>query len=225
MRNLIIIFTALTALASASASEAGGSPLHFVVENETFAKNIERTDSASVMPPEDSELLEGHTPTGNILKTYFHYQVNQWTFIQVGALLNLPFGQDGKVLTADPVISITHKFRPNWWYTFGTIDREHPVLDAMLDDIRAYDDPIEQGFQLQADSEHIRQDVWLDWRIKEEFDTHENFSIANYTQLKALGFMVDGQLIWDHFGGQRNTAPGVHDNLIYALGAGYTLYP
>ena len=59
MRKLLKVFIALAALVIASASEAGDSPLHFIVENETFVKNIERKDVPEVEP---REILEGHTP-------------------------------------------------------------------------------------------------------------------------------------------------------------------
>lgn len=140
-------------------------------------------------------------------------------------MLNMPFGQDDKVLSADPVITFKYYLRPSWWYTFGTIDREHPVLDAFVDDIRAFDDPIEQGFQLQANNKVIRQDLWLDWRVNEQPGRRENFTLGNYTQLKYKGFMIDVQYLWFHFGGQRNTGGGIFDNFSSALGAGYTHYP
>ncbi|MCH8208753.1 MAG: hypothetical protein IIA62_06865 [Nitrospinae bacterium] len=222
MRKLLKVFIALAALVIASSSEAGDSPLHFIVENETFVKNIERKDVPEVEP---REILEGHTPIGDIVKPYFHYQINKRASVDAGALIHLPFGLEGKVLTVDPVLAFHYRLSPTWRYTFGTIDREHPILDALIDDIRAYDDPIEQGFQLQADNKLIRQDLWIDWAIREDPITRENFTIGNYTQIKAGGFMVDGQFLWFHSGGQRNTADGVENNLSYALGTGFSLYP
>lgn len=194
--------------------------LNFIVEDEVFSRNIETQNLSNEIRD-----LDGQTPTGNIMKTYFHYQIDRRSSIEVGALLNMPFGQKDKVLTADPIISFKYYLRPTWWYTFGTIDREHPVLDAFVDDIRAFDDPNENGFQLQADNKVIKQDLWLDWRINEESAQAENFTLGNYTQLKYKGFMVDFQLLWFHFGGQRNNVPGVSNNVSTAFGTGYTFYP
>ncbi len=203
-----------------SAPGARAESLNFVIENEVYSKNIETTDLA-----DETRVLDGHTPTGNILMSYFHYQINRRSSIDVGALISMPFGQDDQVLSVEPIISFTYYLRPTWWYTFGTIDRYHPVLDAFVDDIRAYDDRIEQGFQLQADNKVIRQDLWLDWRINEKSDRRENFTAGNYTQFKYKGFMVDAQILWFHFGGQRNTGGGVANNISSAIGAGYTFYP
>lgn len=207
-------------MALVSTVEAGDSPLHFIVENETYVKNIERKDV-----PEVERSNDGHTPIGDIVKPYFHYQINKRASVDAGALIHLPFGLEDKVLTVDPVLAFHYRLSPTWWYTFGTLDREHPILDALIDDIRAYDDPIEQGFQLQADNKLIRQDIWIDWAIREDPSTRENFTIGNYTQLKVGGFMVDGQYLWYHFGGQRNAGPGVSNNVSYAFGAGFSLYP
>jgi hypothetical protein len=203
-----------------AASEIWAGSLDFVLENETYSKNIETSN----LDFGETRSLEGHTPTGNVLMPYFHYQINKRSFIDVGAVLNMPFGQDDQIFKAEPIISFTYYLRPTWWYTFGTIDRKHPVLDAFVDDIRAYDDRVEQGFQLKANNKLITQDLWLDWRVDETPNRRENFSAGNYTQLKYKGFMIEAQLIWYHFGGQRNNEGGVLNNVSQAIGAGYTYF-
>ncbi len=116
MRNLLKVFIAFAALVMASSSEAGDSPLHFIVENETYVKNIERKDVPEVVPP---DVLEGHTPIGDIVKPYFHYQINKRASVDAGALISLPFGLEGKVLTVDPVLAFHYRLSPTWRYTFG----------------------------------------------------------------------------------------------------------
>ena len=206
-----------------ASSVAWAGSLDFILENETYSKNIETVDPGGL-----TRNLDGHTPTGNVLMPYFHYQINRRSSIDVGAVLNMPFGQDDQIFKAEPIISFKYYLRPTWWYTFGTIDRKHPVLDAFVDDIRAYDDRVEQGFQLQANNNLITQDLWLDWRIDETPNRRENFTAGNYTQLKYKGFMIDAQIIWYHFGGQRNLPNdpnrGVANNYSRAIGGGYTYF-
>ncbi|MGV7219937.1 MAG: hypothetical protein ACQ9MH_00275 [Nitrospinales bacterium] len=220
MTNLFKLFTWFFIWGMMAASEICAGSLDFVLENETYSKNIETKN----LDFGETRSLEGHTPTGNVLMPYFHYQINRRSSIDVGAVLNMPFGQDDQIFKAEPIISFKYYLRPTWWYTFGTIDRKHPVLDAFVDDIRAYDDRVEQGFQLQANNNLITQDLWLDWRIDETPNRRENFTAGNYTQLKYKGFMIDGQIIWYHFGGQRNNEGGVANNVSKAIGGGYTYY-
>jgi len=195
------------------------SPLSFVIENETFIKNIEREKIRSI---ETSHDLDGQTFIGDIIKPYFSYSVNDRVKINLGAVVDIEFGDDDDVAEADPLISLTWDFRPGWRMTAGTLDRDHPLLDAYFDDTLTYEAPVEQGFQLQAETEHLRQDAWLAWEIEELSDRQEKLSIGDYTQFRYRGFTLDGQVYWVHFGGQRNSVVGLDNNIGYAFGAGYS---
>jgi len=106
----------------------------------------------------------------------------------------------------------------------GTIDRNHPLHDAFFNDFLRYTETIEQGFQVKADTKNLLQDTWLSWEDRETQSKREKFSVGNYTQLRAWGFMVDVQLYWVHLGGQRNSGPGVWNNFSFGLGTGYTYH-
>ncbi|MGP0629037.1 hypothetical protein ACTRW9_05000 [Nitrospina sp. 32_T5] len=192
------------------------SPLHFVVENQTFVYNQEHTNIDAIN--------DGFTLIGNQTKTYFRYAIAPAVAVDVGAFLDFPFGEDDRVSGVDPIISLHWGFAPGWQFTAGTIDRNHPLHDAFFNDNLRYIEPIEQGFQIRGDTQHILQDTWLSWEERETQTKREKFAAGNYTQLKAGGFMVDAQVYWVHMGGQKNSGPGVWNNLSYGFGTGYTYH-
>lgn len=193
------------------------SPLQFKVDNQTFAYNLEWTGIDSI--------VEGETFIGNILKTFFEYHFNKRLYVQGGALLQHPFGDDDRIDEVDPIIALHYRAFPGWKVTAGTIDRNHPLHDGIFWEALRFIDPIEQGFQLKGDTEFVKQDLWIAWERRETANTRERFSVGNVTELRWNGFSLDGQLLWAHLGGQQNTGPGVFNNLSIAFGGGYTLIP
>ncbi len=192
----------------------GESPLALVIENQTYFYNVEHTNIDIID--------DGFTLTGNISKIFFRYDLAEGLQVEVGGLLDLPFGEDDRLASGDPIIALHYGFAPGWQMTAGTIDRDHPLHDAFFDDTLRYTDPIEQGFQIKGDTRHIKQDLWIDWEERETANQREKFSLGNVTRLKAWGFMIEGQIYWVHLGGQKNSGPGVFNNLSLGAGAGYT---
>ena len=196
------------------------SPLSLVIENQTYVYNRELEKEVDT-----SLQVEGFTLIGNLTKTFFQYEIKKGLRIEAGVLWNFEFGEDNVPDEVDPVISLHYAFAPNWLFTAGTIDRNHPLHDAFFNDVLRYRDPIEQGFQIKTDSQHLRQDWWLSWEERETDTKREKFSIGGYSQVKAGGFMIDGQVYWVHLGGQANSGPGVFNNLSVGAGTGYTYRP
>jgi len=192
-------------------------PLHLVFENQTFNYNLEHTSI--------DELDNGFTLTGNLLKTYFRYDIKPGLRIEAGALLDIPFGADDRVDRVEPVVSLHYAFLPNWLATAGTLNRNHPLHDAFFDDVLRYTEPIEQGFQIRGAGQHFLQDSWISWETREEANRREKFSVGHYTQLKWNGFMLDLQGYWVHLGGQQNSEPCCFNNLSLGAGGGYTFRP
>ncbi|NIQ00507.1 MAG: hypothetical protein GWM98_23400 [Nitrospinaceae bacterium] len=196
------------------------SPLSFVLENQTFIYNQERAKEVDL-----TLQAEGFTLIGDLAKPFFRYKVSEALRLETGVLVNIPFGDEDQVEEVEPVISLHYDFAEGWRFTAGTIDRNHPLHDAFFNDTLRYLDPVEQGFQFKGDTEHWRQDTWWNWEERETATRREKFSVGNYTQLKAGGFMAEGQLYWVHLGGQKNSGPGVFNNLSYGGGGGYTFRP
>ncbi len=190
------------------------SPLALVIENQTYFYNVEHTQIESID--------EGFTLTGNLSRIFFRYDLVEGVRVEVGALLDLPFGEDDRLASADPIITLRYGFAPDWEVTAGTIDRNHALHDAFFDDTLRYTDPIEQGFQIKGNTRFLKQDIWIDWEERETTHRREKFSLGNVTRLEAWGFMLEGQIYWVHRGGQKNSGPGVFNNLSLGAGAGYT---
>lgn len=199
-----------------STVEAGS--YRFYIENETFLYNLERDRNLGPAG------VDARTLTGDILKPFIAYKVDDDMTVVIGALLDIPFGEDDRVEKADPVISIHYDFSPGYRFTAGTLNHIHPLLDGLFDDILEYEDPVEQGFQLQVKKKYFRQDLWIDWRERELTDRPENFAAGNYTQFKSDRAMFDLQGYYFHFGGGLNSVKTVTDNYSFALGAGYKFY-
>ena len=199
--------------------KAFSKSLKFTLDNKTFLKNLER-QPVPVRAP--FRIPSGKTLIGSILKPSFQYNVKKGINIELGGLMNLPFGEDDGISEGEPVISLYIDFLPGWRFTAGTLNREHPLLDAVFDDDLEFTDLAEHGFQIQADTRKLRQDSWIDWEINETSTRREKFSIGNYTQWMPGNFMVDGQVLWVHFGGQNNSGGPVENNFTFALGMGYS---
>ncbi len=212
----LIFFSAIFLISSVQTVSAD-SPLKLIVDNQTFFYNQEHTKI--------DVINEGFTITGNIAKIYLRYSFKKGLQVEVGALLDNPFGDDDRIDSADPIISIHYAFFPGWLITGGTIDRNHPLHDAFFNDNLRYLEPIEQGFQIKGNTKHILQDLWISWEERETPGRREKFSVGDVTRIKFNGFMLEGQLYWVHLGGQKNTGPGVFNNLSLGAGTGYTFHP
>lgn len=191
--------------------------LEFVVENETYFKNLEHTSI--------DQFNEGQTFFGDILKSYFRYTPIERVTIEAGVLLGVPFGNDKKLDPKEPIISAHLDLNPWLRLTAGTLNRQHLLPDAFFNDDLAYTDPIEQGVQLLVKTKRLSQDTWVNWEIKETSTRREKLSVGNYSRFNYHGFMLEGLLYWVHYGGQRNNENGVINNLSLGAGTGFSLYP
>jgi len=88
---------------------------------------------------------------------------------------------------------------------------------------------VEQGFQLRSDRERLALESWVDWRVNETSLRAEEFEIALASQLRPFtgtrftGARLDGQILWFHAGGQRNSSDRVEHKLTLLAGGSYGL--
>jgi hypothetical protein len=192
--------------------------LEFRLWNDTFARNIEHTGIPNYNV--------GQTFIGNITKPYLRYHVNSDIAVDAGAVLSMPFGEDKRVDTADPMLALHYQFLPGMMVTAGTINRNHPMLDAIFNnDILQYTKPVEQGFQFLINRKHIKNDMWINWEQRETATRQERFNIGDSLQLSAKGFVAETQVYYNHAGGQQNTGGEAINNVSTALGGGYVFQP
>ncbi|MDP6809088.1 MAG: hypothetical protein QGH96_15505 [Desulfobacterales bacterium] len=221
MNKLFFIFMTVIFLSPVgwtNSAYASRKPLRFTIDNTTFFKNLEYNDI--------TEVAKGETITGNVVKPYFTYHFKKGLKAEVGAILQFNFGDDRNLLErGDPLISLHYDMIPGWRLTAGTLNRNHQLLDALFNDNQTFTDPVEQGFQIRAKTKHLTEDLWIDWERRETATKREKFSIGNVTQFRKDGFMLDGQILWNHFGGQKNTGGEVSNNFNIAFGGGMTFRP
>ena len=103
----------------------------------------------------------------------------------------------------------------------GTLLSTHAMHDGIRDDIWSFRELTEQGLQGRVDLDWLKQDTWIDWRVRESRDGAEEFDVGHVTQLRVAGVHLDAQALWSHVGGQKNSTGRVDNNLSAAFGASW----
>ncbi len=190
--------------------------LDFVFETTVFSKNIELFE----LDP-----YEGQTYFGFLSPVRFRYRPHDQVTIEAGALLGYDFGDNSELSEVEPIIRMVYEPVRDAFFIAGTIMRTHAMHDAIYDDAIAFRENAEQGLQFRANLEKFKEDLWINWRLSETPSRSEKFDIGNVTQLRFGGLWIDGQFLWRHTGGQRNTENIVEHNLSYLLGGSYGFDP
>lgn len=199
----------------APGSEAAVGRVDFLAESAFYFKNMELLGL---------EEVEGETLFGMLLPLRFRYRADAKVQFELGAILGEDFGDADRVNVAEPLVRLT--FAPGTpdtrvYIIAGTILPTHWMHDALLDDTRKLRGRAEQGVQLRVDRRRYKQDLWVNWFIRETGAEPEEFEIASSSQGRFFDdrLRVDGQLIWVHAGGQITESDRLENNLIYLGGA------
>jgi hypothetical protein len=190
--------------------------LDLVFETTVFSKNLELFD----LHP-----YEGLTYFGTLTPLRFRYRPHDQVTVEAGVLLGYDFGDGNELEEIEPIIRMVYEPVEDAFFIAGTILRTHAMHDAIYDDAIAFRENTEQGLQFRADLENFKEDLWINWRRSETSRRSEKFDIGNVTQLRFGGFWIDGQFLWRHTGGQRNTENMVEHNVSYLLGGSYGFHP
>ena len=118
--------------------------LKFTLDTKTFFKNLERKPVPVRAP---FRISSGKTLTGTILKPAFQYNIKKGINIELGGLMDLPFGQDDGISEGEPVISLHIDYLPGWRFTVGTLNRE--LLYWMLFLMTTWNSPILQNMDFK----------------------------------------------------------------------------
>lgn len=135
------------------------------------------------------------------------------------------FGDDDDIDEFEPLFRLAYEPITDVFIIAGTIIRTHPVHDALYDDVNTFRQIAEQGFQLRADLGWLKEDMWINWKIRETSVKAERFEFGNTTQLRYDDLYVDGQLFWAHTGGQKNIEDKLENNVTILAGGSYGLSP
>lgn len=193
-----------------------GSPgdLDLVFETALFTKNLE-------IPTMPQQGLSGETFMGHLTPLRLRYRKHERLNLEVGAVLGHNFGDDSALDVADPLLRVVYQPLPHQYIVAGTLLRTHWIHDALYDDVFAFRENAEQGFQYRADLTWLKQDAWIHWRIRETDLRSERFELGSTTRFVLGNLWLDGQVYWAHVGGQRNSEHRVENNPVVLIGGSY----
>lgn len=189
--------------------------LDLVTEAAVFFKNLEITGFP------DADEIDGQTFIGFIAAPRLRYRAHEQVTIEAGAVIGHDFGDEDALDIAEPLFRIVYEPAENVFILGGTLIRTHWIHDALLDDVQAFRENAEQGFQVRVDRRHWTQDTWINWRIREDEFTAEEFEVGNATRFRHSGFHADAQMLWAHVGGQLNNTDRVDNNAVFNVGGSW----
>lgn len=183
-----------------------------VVESAFFFKTLEIFAVPGVL---------GETYTGYRVPLRLRHRANAQLTFELGAVLGHDLGDDDPLNVVRPLVRLAYEPRPRIHVLAGTILPTHWMHDAMLDDVRRFNAEVEQGFQLRIDRPRLKQDTWLNWRVREQAVRAEEFEIGSAWRWLPWGGRLgaDAQFLWTHAGGQVSASGRIDQNLVYLLGA------
>ena len=188
--------------------------LALVIEIEVFLKNIEVSGLTT---------FDGETFIGFLVPLRVRYRAHEQLTIEVGAVLGQDFGDEDELNAADPLVRLAYEPAADVFVVAGTILPTHWIHDALHDDTRKFRTGAEQGIQIRADRTKLKQDLWLNWRVREDDFTAEEFEVGNATQVRLFDarLWVDVQFLFAHVGGQKTSVNRVETNFSSLAGLSY----
>jgi hypothetical protein len=188
--------------------------LDLVVETTFFLKNLEIVD----LP------IDGETFIGFLAPLRLRYRAHEQITLEAGAVLGHNFGDDEDINESEPLLRLVYEPVKDIFIIAGTIIRTHPIHNALYDDVNAFRQIAEQGFQLRTDLDWLKEDVWINWKVRETSIRAERFEFASTTQLRYQAFYLDGQIFWAHTGGQKNIEDSLENNITILAGGSYGVF-
>jgi hypothetical protein len=135
--------------------------IDLVLETVVFFKNLELTGFDS------STNINGETFFGFLLPVRGRYRAHDQLTFEVGAVVGQDFGDEDALNIAEPLVRLVYEPTEGVFLIAGTILPTHWIHDAMLDDVQKFRINAEQGFQIRADVSWLKNDTWINWRVRE----------------------------------------------------------
>jgi hypothetical protein len=179
--------------------------LALVLEIAAYLKNAE----VSGLPT-----VDGETFIGFQVPLRARYRAHEDLTVEVGAVLGHDFGDADPVNIAELLVRLGYEPAPDVFLLAGTILPTHWIHEALLDDVQKLRVGAEQGFQLRVDRGRFKEDLWINWRVREDEFTAEEFEVGNATRgrLFAERLWLDFHFLIAHVGGQQNTTGRIETN-------------
>lgn len=183
----------------------------FVVEAAFYFKNKEIFGLDEV---------EGETLFGVLLPLRFRYRAHERLQFEVGVVLGEDFGDSERFNVAEPLVRLGYSPTPLVHLVAGTIYPTHWIHDGLVDDTNKLRGRAEQGLQVRVDRTRLKQDLWINWRVRETGVRAEEFEIASSNQLRLFQerLWLDYHMIWNHAGGQITASDRLEQNLSFMTG-------
>ena len=197
-----------------SQGETAVRELLLVLEIASYIKNIE----VSGLPT-----IDGETFIGFQMPLRARYRAHEELTVEVGAVFGHDFGDSDEVNIADLLVRLGFEPAPDVFLLAGTILPTHWIHEGLFDDVSKLRFGAEQGFQLRVDRARFKEDLWINWRVREDDFTAEEFEVGNATQGRFLAerLWFDFHFLVAHVGGQRNTTGRVETNAAFLGGLSY----
>jgi len=187
--------------------------LDLVFETTFFLKNLEIVN----LP------IDGETFIGFLTPLRLRYRAHKQLTLEAGAILGHNFGDDRGIDEVEPLFRLVHEPSRNVFIIAGTIIKTHPIHEALYDDVNAFRRVAEQGFQLRSDLGSLKEDIWINWKVRETPSRSERFEFGNSTEIRYKSLRLNGQLFWAHTGGQKNIENRLENNITLLAGGSYGL--
>lgn len=193
----------------------------------TFMLNLEKQGL------EDNTFTNGlgrdTTLIGNLVNATLYKRLFPSLEAELGVFANMPFGHDTEISQVRPIIRLTYTPTDQVTGIVGTLRTGHRDFhDAVFDNGNRFLRPIEQGAQMLVDSEHYRQDLFINWEQAFRGSATNRFDVGYAGQLKFGPLRFNGQTHWVRNGQalfklDRSFQAG--DNLVVAAGPELVIEP
>jgi len=188
--------------------------LSLAAEVDIYLRNLELTEIGSV---------KGETFFAFMVPVRLRYRAHEQLTLEVGVFLRHDFGDPDEFNAVDPLIRLVYETANDVYFIAGSILPTHWIHDALHHQVQRYRTPAEQGLQFRIDHAAFKEDIWINWRIRETDVDPEEFEIGNATRglLFDERLWLDFQFLVAHAGGQMNSSGRVESNVSGLLGATY----
>lgn len=186
-------------------NETKGGELNFRFESLGFFQNNEYV----------SDLVDGYTLTGAMLRPRLSYSPVDDLYIEVGAHLIKYNGKDN-VVNALPWFSARYRFSERFSVVTGNLDQNnlHELPEQLWEPERIYTDKPDAGLQFLYSGSTLNAQTWVSWEqfIQQNDPYQEHFTFGLTGDLKAvensaLTVKLPVNLLFYHQGGEININP------------------
>ena len=125
------------------------------------------------------DVAEAETLFGVLLPLRFRYRAHERLQFELGVLLGEAFGDSKRLNLAEPLIRLGCSPQPTVHLVVGTRYPTRWIHDGLVDDTNKLPGRGEQGIQRRVDRTGLKQDLWINWRVRETGIRAEEFEIAS----------------------------------------------